>query len=296
MANVGFARKFGWRPPKVPKAIAGPGGGVGPVPPAAPRAGATAGGDEAIPGTYEPAWDAKKRAAERGEHDTLQNLGTERHFGEKDLHQALTDIHTSVSRKRQSLGIDFNRGNEKIGNQEADVTRNAGRTQADFTTKLADIARRFGELGRRQGEGANAAGVNDAGTAAASAAARARNQIRSEEPIHTGEGRLKEDLNTALNRLGTSRGQLGQDFGIATSQLNQNRDRERSRAKQETVRLWGTGKPDGFIGTKGREEERTKREGAIAPVDILESEVWEGRQNHPGAYATAGNAKKKGKR
>jgi hypothetical protein len=311
MGQYGFSRNFGYTPPKVPK-YRNSGGGVAYNPhthvPRVAGGPPTAGGLTGPPaGSFDPALEAQRRAAQRGMHDTLQDTASERHFGEVDLTQALRDIHTSSARRRQKLGIDFGRsteklgrdyerGNERISNEESDTKLKGERTNADFVTKLADIGRQFGELGHRQGEASNAAGVNDEGTSAAAAAARARNQQLAEAPIHTAQDRLNQDLYTALTRLGTSRsqltqdrdtalGQLEQDRGIAGSQLKQDRDRERLLSKRDFGRT-------NF--TLGRKEQRTRREGAISNVDLLEQEIYNARQSHPGAVAAQN--RKKGKR
>lgn len=302
--QYGFAQKWGFHPPKKPGNYANSGGGVAFNPHAhpVPMAGDGMGGPAGPPsGTFDPALEAQRRAAQRGMHDSLADIRTQEHFKEKDLHTALRGIITTAKRGRQKLGIDFNRqtqkigtdfqrGNEKIGNAEADTRLKAARTQEDLQTKRNEIVRQFGELGQRQGESANASGVNDAGTTAASAAARARNQRIAEAPIGTAEGRLSEDLATALSRLGTSRGQLtedrntglsqlGQDYGIGMSQLKQERDREREGAHREFNR-------EHF--ELGRKAQRTKREGAISNVDLLEEEIWQAQHEHPGAFANMG--------
>lgn len=303
LGKYGFAEQWGWHPPKKPGNYANSGGGLAYNPhasaPPAPAAGNGMGGPVGPPtGTFDPALEAQRRAAQRGMHDTLADINTKRHFGERDLASSLRDITTTVKRNRQKLGRDFGRqtqkldtefqrGNEKIGNSEADTRLKAARTQEDLQTKRKEVVRQFGELGQRQGEAANANGVNDTGTAAASAAARARNQQIAEAPIGTAEGRLSQDLATALGRLGTARGQLsedrgtdlsqlGQDYGTATSQLRQDRDREREGAHRDFNR-------ENF--ELGRKAQRTKREGAISNVDLLEEEIWQAQHEHPGAFA-----------
>lgn len=280
MTQFGLAKQWGWHPPPQHKTgYANPNGGLTFKPhyhvPAATSG--TPGGLASPPaGSFDPALEAARRQAQRGMHDTLADTATERHFGEKDLAQALRDIHTSASRKRQKLGIDFERGGEKISNAEADTRLKAERGQQDLQTKRNDLIRQFGELGHRQGEAANAAGVNDAGTQAASAAARARNQQIAEAPIATAEQRLGQDLATALSRLGVSREQLSQDRGIAGSQLKQDRERQRLLANREFNR---------HDFEFGRKEQRTRREGAISSVNSLEEEIYQAHKEHPGAFA-----------
>jgi len=294
MQPYGFARKFGWKPPRhvpVPKGIAGPGGGVGPAP---VHDGASTGGLVSPPSmTYDPALDAQRRAAQRGLEDTEADVKTKEHYAEKDLALALKGIRVNTTRKRQDTNRSYQRGVTKLGHQEEDTNRDASRQQQDFTTKLADIGRQFAELGQRQSEGANAAGVNDAGTAAASAAARDRNEGFAKAPIITAQGRLHEDLMTALDRIAESRGYLEGDHSQALGRLNQDRDINRREAHRETGRtLFGL----------DREQERARREGAIADTDLLEQEIYQARTSHPGAFTKTGQkngqigSRKKGRR
>ncbi len=124
-------------------------------------------------------------SARFGRHRSRHQV--ERHYAHTDLNEALRTIKTNSSRKSSDITREAERGNRKLGYQEQDVRTQAGRSSsdlqtrsdralADFHTQLATIARKFGDLGKRPGEAANAAGVNDAGTQAASAAARQRNQ------------------------------------------------------------------------------------------------------------------------
>lgn len=282
MKQYGFAKKFGWRPPRVPTA-AGVGGAVPVVPHPHPHPGLvdpTSSGLLQPPSmTFDPALEAQRRAAQRGLEDTEADVKTKKHFAEKDLELALRGIRTNTTHKRQDLNRSFTRGSEKLANQESDTKRNAERQEQDFHARLADIGRQFAELGHRQGEGANVAGVNDAGTAAASAAARGANQFRAEAPIHTAEGRLHEDLMTALDRIATAHGQLESDHSLSLNRLKQDRNIQRREAHRETGRSefgWG------------REEERARREAAIADTNLLEEEIYQARQNHPGAFSTTG--------
>jgi len=280
MAQYGNAKKWGWHPPRVPRAAVGPGLPIIGVPHPHPVGDPGAAGLVQPPSmTFDPALEAQRRAAQRGLEDTEADVKTKKHFAEKDLELALRGIRTNTTHKRQDLNRSFTRGTEKLANQEADTTRNAERQQQDFHVRLADIGRQFAELGHRQSEGANVAGVNDAGTAAASAAARGANQFRAEAPIHTAEGRLHEDLMTALDRIASAHGQLESDHSLSLNRLKQDRNIQRREAHRETGRSefgWG------------REEERARREAAIADTNLLEEEIYQARQNHPGAFSTTG--------
>src|SRR6187397_14003 len=137
----------------------------------------TAGGYTQPPAlTYDPGIEAERRAAERGLEDLETDVRAKRHFAKTDLAQALRDIRTSTSRSRGDINRSASRGTQKIGEEESDVQLKATRANQDFDSQLANIGRQFADLGRRQRESANAAGVLDSGTEAASQAARGRNQ------------------------------------------------------------------------------------------------------------------------
>lgn len=225
--------------------------------------------------TFDPAISAQRRSAQRGLEDTLANIKTEFRWGKTDRNRALGRIRTDTRRARQELGTDYNRSRERLGNQRTDTEGKAQRQREDFSTRLADIAKQFRDLGQRQGEAQNAAGVIEGGTSAAAAAARARNQAEAEAPIRVAQQRLEEDLATALSRLNIAGGQLDQDRTIALSQLLQDRDYNRRSVRSKYGR-------DRFL--LDRKQQRAIREGAITDADLLEQMVWQARENRPGAF------------
>jgi len=244
--------------------------------------------------SFDPAIQAQREAAHRGLEDLEVDTKQNSHYAERDLEHALRGIHINTSRKRADLSRQYSRGVQKLSNQEADTKRDAGRQEEDFHTRLADIGRQFAELGQRQGEGSNAAGVNDAGTAAASSAARGRNQTIAEAPIHTAEGRLHEDLLTALDRIAQAHGNLNEDLSTSQQRLKADRNISRAEADRETAR-----KLRGYE----TEEERGRREYVASDQSLLEREIYEARANHPGAFnkqgqhnGQTGGGRKKGKR
>lgn len=229
--------------------------------------------------SFDPALEAQRRAAQRGLEDTEADIKTKRHYADRDLGLALKGIRINTGRKRLDANTDYQRSTTKLADREAETRLDAERQGQDFQTRLADIGRQFSELGTRQGEAANAAGVSDAGTAAASAAARSQNQMRAEAPIHVAQGRLQEDLMTALDRIAESRGYLDQDHGLYLHRLATDRDINRREARRETGRnVFGL----------NREGQRAKREAVIADTDLLEQEIYQARQSHPGAFSKTG--------
>jgi hypothetical protein len=207
--------------------------------------------------------------------DTEQNVATKTHFSNTDLTQALKDIRVKTRQGRQDINRTASRGLQTLGYQEQNQQTQGARAQADFNTSLASIARSFGQLGQRQAESANAAGVLDAGTQAASASARAGNQSRAEAPIHTAQQRAGEDLTTALQRIATSKGQVGEDQSQSLGRLNEARDRERLGAHRATARQ---------LFEDGRELERARREGKISQAQLLEQEIYAAHRESPAIF------------
>jgi hypothetical protein len=226
--------------------------------------------------SFDPAIEAQRREAARGLEDTEADTTSKQHFAKTDLTTALREIHRKTSQSRQDINRSANRGEQKLGYQEADTQRNAGRQQQDFQTGLANIARQFGQQAHRQAESANAAGVLDQGTLTASAAARAGNQRLAEAPIHTAQQRSNEDLATALGRIGTARGQITQDRGTSLGRLNLGRNAEREGAKRSTGRTFFE---------SNRDQERARREEQIKNVDLLAQEIYAARAEHPQVFA-----------
>lgn len=284
----GNSAGFGYKPPRPKPARPNANGGLTFNPNASPTkqssSSFSAGGFvQPPPGTYDPAIEAQRQAGIRGEHDILRQSHHEIREGNQDLAQALRNVKTKTGRSRQDTNIAYRENEQKLAYGRADTEQRAARSLEDFHARLADIGRRFAELGHQQSEGRNAAGVNDAGTTAASNAARGRNQGIAEAPIHTGEARLGEDLATALRRNEVAGGELGESRGRSLTRLNQDRDRERRLGKQDWHR------EQAKIGEK---DEIAKREAQFSNLNSLESEVYNARQTHPAAFTKAGKKKK----
>lgn len=295
MQQYGFSKKFGFKPPKpaAPAKYANSGGGVAfnphaKIPGGGEAAPYTTGGlVQPPPMTYDPAIEAQRQAAIRGEHDILRDVHTKVGEGNQDLAQALRNIKVKTGRSRQDTNITFRQGQQKLAYSKADTEERAARSLEDFHTRLADIGRQFADLGHRQAEGANAAGVNDAGTAAASAAARGRNQGLAEAPIHTAEARLQEDLATALRRNEVAGGELGESRDRSLGRLVQDRDLARRLGKQTWHR------EQAALGTKA---DIAKREVNFSNLNAIESEIYNARASHPGAFSKTGTKTGKRKR
>lgn len=247
--------------------------------------------------TFDPALAAKQREAELKAEQNLEDIKSKRHFDETDFHTALHNLNTEQKRTYADLSRKARRGNEaldrgvesgeeKLGREESDSRKNADRQFEDFATRRKEIGRQFGELAQKQAEAQNANGTLDQGTSAAAAAARARNQEIAEAPITTSEGRLHEDLATALERIGAARtklgseaarerGELGEDVIREFGRFNQDRTQKEHEARQQLGReLFGL----------GREEQRNKLAGVNAKQNYLEEEIYQAMEEHPAEF------------
>lgn len=297
------------RPRKPPRGVVGAGGGVGVRRPSPKPGSLVVGGYTQPPAlTYDPGIEAERRAAKRGLEDIETDVRAGRHFARRDLAQALRDIRTDTSRTRGRLNRDFarsrddiNRTTEREGHdlseRESDVRLKGERANQDFDTQLANIGRQFAQLGQRQGESANAAGVLSGGTQAASQVARGRNQQTAEAPVHVARQRVEEDLATALRRIGTAGGELGEDSerelaelgedrGRLSGHLLQDRGRNRRLARREAGR--------GLFSLKHKLE-RARREQAFTDIDKTLQAIYQARANRPGAFTRAGERTNKAK-
>lgn len=220
--------------------------------------------------SYDPSIEAERRAQQRGLKDILKDTHRARVYAGQDLSQKQADIGRTQSRGLQDINTEYTQGVQ-------DITRRQTRGSEDFTTQLDNLVRGFQQKGQQQTQVANAAGVNDASTAAAAAARRAENLAVARQPIDTGRQRLAEDTATAFGRL------TGQT-GLATSRLGEDVTRDYSLAKQDHSRTIRD------LLTKLR---RAKREQQIGNLDLIQQEIYNARQNKPGAFTTTGAPKKK---
>ena len=234
--------------------------------------------------SYDPQIEAERRAGRRGLKDILKDTKIEGIRAGQDLHQALRDTRVKAQRGRQDINTQAFRGNQKLGFQASDARLRAGRNIEDFHTQLSNLTRQFATLGHQQAQQANVAGVLDAGTLAAGAQQRAQNFAIARQPIDTGIARTKEDLGTALGRIGIARHQLGVDTGRARTRLRQDTKRDRRLSRQEFKR----GKQD-----RGIKRQRAKREQAISDTNLLVEEIYNARQNHPGVFGKYGKKQNK---
>lgn len=245
----------------------------------------TGGMTEPPPYTYDPAIDAERRAIERGLEDTLRDTALERKYARKDFK---VDRRSDKLQKRRTLADllrESRRGTQDIGLRTADVQQRAARGQADFTSQLQDLSRRFNTLGQNQAQNANAAGVLEGGTMRAAAAKRASNEALAQAPILTASQRLGQDTQTALNRLAIDQTRLNQDIGQDRFQTRQDFRFNRRLAGRDLNR---------DLTQLKLERQRAKREALIGDTDLLSQAIYQARANRPGVFSKSGS--RKGKR
>lgn len=207
--------------------------------------------------TFDPAIESERRAAQRGLRDTAQDVRRAARRSRRDIHTQLRDIHTEKKRGLQDIGF-----------EKADVRLQRQRGRQDFNLQLDSLTRKYTQLGNTQLQAANAAGVLDSGTSAASAAARAQNFAFERTPIDIGRARLEEDTQTALERLGVQQHRLVQD-------VRHDRRLTKREGRQTLQDLYS-------------QLERAIREQRIGDVDLIKQEIFDARQRNPGQFSKMG--------
>jgi hypothetical protein len=135
-------------------------------------------------GSYDPALDAARDAANRG-------------YG---------DFQRDTERDKEYLGQDF-----QFGQDSANTAFN--RYEQDFKTNTSMLQRQYDILGGRQQEQANSSGVFGGGALLQAAAKRKANQGLQQAQLQTGLDRAREDRDVGIGRMGVEfqRGNAGLD-------------------------------------------------------------------------------------
>jgi hypothetical protein len=152
--------------------------------------------------SYDPSLEAQRRATQRGLGDLRKDTKRGIHRARKDFRLQRKDTLVSKRRGLQDFATQLERGLQNLRFERQDINLKAARGMEDFGLRLQNLTRSYATLGQNQTQAANASGVYDAGTAAASAARRASNFRVEKQPIKIGEQRLQEDQITSLKRLG----------------------------------------------------------------------------------------------
>ncbi len=241
--------------------------------------------------TYDPALDANLRATQRGLQDIQQDFKHQKRIDRQDFKQTKGDIQQEKQRGKQDIGRDAARGRLDFTQKREDIGKSAARGEQDFNVRLGNLVTNYGIKATGQMQAANAQGVADAGTLAAGAQARAENFVRDKAPLDLARERQQGDIATALTRTATDEGQFEQDISRSTTRLGQDIGRSKLLTKRDFLRA----RID-----QRRNLNRAEREAAIAVSDTTAQEIFQARQNSPGAFnkygtKTGSNKKKNGK-
>jgi hypothetical protein len=165
------------------------------------------------PGYYDPAIDAQQRAGERGFEYLQQDVSRATERGQDDFALGVEDVNRQ---KDQSLS-DLLRSHTR---NATDFGQARGRLTQDRDLSLAELVRRYGELGQTQTQGASARGISSEGAFRQAAAARAGSHARDRQPVELSYGRGMEDLATREARAGEDYSQLAGPDGRIESEAD----------------------------------------------------------------------------
>jgi hypothetical protein len=138
-------------------------------------------------GYYDPALDAQQRAAGRGYLDTQQDT-------------ALAGTRAAVD-----YGLDTDDITRSYTRGLADIGTQRGYENENYTRNVGLLTRQYGQLARRQAEGARRYGVTSGGIALLSAAKRAENQGIEQQTADIAHTRALTGFDTSTTRLGEDR-------------------------------------------------------------------------------------------
>lgn len=183
---------------------------------------------KAPPGTYDIGLDASERAAGRGYANLLSDLklGKRRNVTDYGIGQS------EVARQRTELGQD-------LTTARADVERQYGQTLQDLLSQQQGVERGYQQLGNRQRQSFQAAGLADGGAGQQAQAKRATNQAIDIAPITVARTRATEGRQLSLDDLlrQQTRGGQALDRALGQTSLNYQRgatDAARQQKQQHT--------------------------------------------------------------
>lgn len=175
-------------------------------------------------GSYDPTLDQGERSAGRGLQDLIDDIGRANQRGSADYELGKGDLERSRSRGKFDLNdqkADYERG---FGRSLADLLTSRTRGGQDYQRSVAGLDRDYSQLARKQGEGANAAGVQSSGLAAKAAQIRGQNKAFDRAPLDTNYQRFSADSSSSENRLREDRGDFLTGWGESSRRLNEDVD------------------------------------------------------------------------
>lgn len=234
--------------------------------------------------SYDPSISAEIRANQRGIQDINQDYRTQKRIDRQDYRQTRKDIRQDFTRSRSDLKFGARQARRGFREKGTDVRQANQRGAQDFRLQLADTFRKYGIQASNQSQMANARGVGEGGTLAASAAKRAENQALDVGKLTLARERQKEDIATTLQRLGKDRAEFGVKYGRERKRLREDTGRSKKLAKRDFRRTRRAAR---------RENSRANREAYFSQLDLTQSAIYNARQTNPGAFNKYG---KKGKK
>lgn len=193
-------------------------------------------------GSYDPNLDASLSSAQRGYTDLQGDIersgvraASDFGLGQGQLEtrrsQGLADIMRSRTRAGEDFGAQRAGVEQASGRSLSDILRSRRRGSEDYASSIANLNRQYSQLGDRQRQGAQQAGVARGGALQQAAAKRTANQALDRQPMDTNYGRfvadsgqaeqrLGQDKATSLGRIGTAETRAGEDAATAEQRLN----------------------------------------------------------------------------
>lgn len=167
-------------------------------------------------GTYDPALDAQREAANRGLADLQQDTTTQNTRDTVDYGLGRDDILRGLSRGSADLGVARDQSMEDIGT-------NRTRVEEDYQRNLGLLQQGYQRLGVRQQQQAAGAGVLDGGALLQAAAKRGTNMAQDKEQLDAQRNRTLADLETQQQRVqqgaDTQGGRMSEDTDLSLGKL-----------------------------------------------------------------------------
>lgn len=230
--------------------------------------------------SFDPAIEAERRAAQRGLMDVAQDIKIATRRADEDKRQELHDLNVTRKRGAHDIRLRRSRGLEDISRERADVEREQARGEQDFSLRLDNLVRRYATQARSQSQDANAQGVLDESTQAASAAAREANFAYERLPLDIALGRMREDAGLAREELGIEQSRLQQDTRTDLHRLRRDYRHDTRLTEQDARRQL----KDLYLRLQ-----RAIREQRIGDVDLIMQEIFAARERRPGTFNQFGD-------
>lgn len=169
------------------------------------------------PNTYDPALDSQERATARGLADTVQDTG-------KNNQRAFSDLLLARGQlaRQRSEGL-------------ADIARRRTQEQQDYGRNVAGLNRSYHQLGNRQAQAFQGAGLQRGGALAQAARKRTANYQIERQPLDTNFARFNEQSRLNEVRLGQDIDRRTAALGVDYQRGTEDRNLALARARRENT-------------------------------------------------------------